>query len=351
MRNGYPNEVPEEYDCFFILLSHAGRFQDRINSFMRLAGAQPSMDTRISFTDSEIKQTEVTFNSPEITGTSSEPNPPPSSEDDSDSDIDSTCAVAGSDDENTGVISRLVLDYFDRRPEVERKIKEIKKMATTDDSSDSIPEWTREDDSLICILKSKDKSWAEIGKILQRRRRQCQKRYRKLTAHARELGITKAELADLYIDKDKAAELAAKESGKDKTDHSTSASASKSKGKGKGKGKKVASSSGSSSGSDNDNNNADTEESEDEEEHWEEVDMVAEHWAQRRYLYDTMYSEMYPDQKVLRPDRFYSESDCRVLAGLEARYRANKWLYIQADFCNATGRMVDGKILKAKFEE
>ncbi|KAI1809596.1 hypothetical protein GGS20DRAFT_595927 [Poronia punctata] len=82
-----------------------------------------------------------------------------------------------------------------------------------------------------------------------------------------------------------------------------------------------------------------------------EEDFTTEYWAQRQYIYDTLHSTRYPGQKLLRPDRFYSASDCRVLAGLEAKYRADKWLHIQADFCNATGRMVAADVLRAKFYE
>jgi len=78
-------------------------------------------------------------------------------------------------------------------------------------------------------------------------------------------------------------------------------------------------------------------------------DFASEYWAQRRYFYDNVQHGMYPEQKVLRPDRFFSESDCRILSGLEAKFRADKWLHIQADFCNATGRMVDAEVLKRKF--
>lgn len=132
-----------------------------------------------------------------------------------------------------------------------------------------------------------------------------------------------------------------KSKGKSKESTSKSAkSKSESKNKSTKKKKAVSSSSYSDSGSEAGDNGIQTEE-----------DLAAEYWASRRYQCEVVYGQMYPDQKVLRPDRFYSESDCRVLSSLEARYRANKWLHIQADFCNATGRMVAAEILKAKFDE
>ncbi|KAI0546873.1 hypothetical protein F4679DRAFT_398945 [Xylaria curta] len=234
-------------------------------------------------------------------------------------------------------------------------------MTNTDDSSDAAPEWTREEDRTICIRKSEAKSWAEIGKELKRGRRECQQRHRALSSHAKELGITTTKLAKLYIEEDdgdaNGDDSKSKKRGEGKTKNSNK-TVEKSKAKHRDRSKDVSnydskpetspkskkkktkkrapdpdSSSDSSSDEDDDD------------------DPDVEYWAQRRYIYDTLYGGMYPDQKVLRPDRFYSESDCRVLAGLEARYRANKWLHIQADFCNATGRMVEAEILKAKFYE
>lgn len=273
-------------------------------------------------------------------------------------------------------------------------------MTTTDESSDAAPKWTRNEDRIICTRKSEAKSyvytifyqfyiiflvgsvfvrstadrsnhdgrWAEIGKELKRGRRECQQRHRALSSQAKELGITTAKLAKIYIEDDddkskpkKSAKDRDERTSKDNNEVKTDKLKAKHKGKSKdaanwdsksetpptsktNKNKKQASE--TSSGSDSDPDSGSDSGPDD-----NDNDPEAEYWAQRRYIYDTQYSIMYPDQKVLRPDRFYSESDCRVLAGLEARYRANKWLYIQADFCNATGRMVEAEILKAKFYE
>ncbi|KAI2629145.1 hypothetical protein GGS26DRAFT_115285 [Hypomontagnella submonticulosa] len=62
-----------------------------------------------------------------------------------------------------------------------------------------------------------------------------------------------------------------------------------------------------------------------------------------------MLEANFPGGKKLTPDRYWSERDCRALSALEAKHRANKWLTIQAEFANYTGRMVDANVLKAKF--
>lgn len=286
------------------------------------------------------------------------------------SDIDSTCAEVGtSDEDDDDQVHKLASPVEDRD-----KATPKEKMSTTDESSDAAPEWTREEDRIICVRKSEAKSWAEIGKELERGKKECQQRHRMLSSHARELGITTEKLARLYVDEDEEkakARSKSKKSGKGKDkdkdkDEDEDKRESKAKGgKGKGKSKKGAAKSDSKpdtkSKSKKERNrkkvdsdsDSDDEEEEDEEEEVEEDagDTEAEYWAQRRYIYESLYRDMYSEQKALRPDRFYSESDCRVLAGLEARYRANKWLYIQADFCNATGRMVEAEILRAKFYE
>lgn len=308
------------------------------------------------------------------------------------SDIDSTCAEVGTNDDDDDDDNEDIdgpASPIEERDNSTRK----EKMSSTDESSDAAPEWTREEDRLICVRKSEAKSWAEIGKELERGKKECQLRYRMLSSHAKQLGITTEKLARLYVDEDEEkAKAKSKKSGKikdkgkgkdeDEDENKRESKARDGKGKGKsksgGKSKKAATKSNSkphtkskskkeknrnvdsdsSSNSDDEEEGEEEEEEEDKEEGEEEQDgdeeaedPEAEYWAQRHFIYDTLYGNMYPDQKALRPDRFYSESDCRVLAGLEARYRANKWLYIQADFCNATGRMVEAELLRAKFYE
>ncbi|KAJ8127809.1 hypothetical protein O1611_g5827 [Lasiodiplodia mahajangana] len=303
------------------------------------------------FTDLKSRGKGVTFHSPVITSPRDLHHP------EGNSDIDSTRAEAGTDEELKD------LDFEGAEANVEGE----EKMSSADESSDAAPEWTQNEDRIIFMRKSEGKSWAEIGKELERSRRECQQHYRMLRSHAKELGITTDQLAKLYIEdeeektkpekgsKDKSKNKS-KDSDEDKSDKvkkdttkSDSKSESKQKNK-KNKNKKEASETSASNRDPERESDSGSSSSGEEGEEGEE-DPTAEYWAQRRYLYDTVYGRMYPDQKIIRPDRFYSESDCRVLAGVEAHYRTNKWLYIQADFCNATGRMIEAEILKAKFYE
>ncbi|KAI0157232.1 hypothetical protein GGR57DRAFT_60558 [Xylariaceae sp. FL1272] len=253
------------------------------------------------------------------------------------------------------------------------------KMSSTDSE---VPQWTIHEDRTICLMKAADSTWGEIGAKLNRGKRECKHHYYLIGCRAKELGITVERLTKMYLDDveaEKKAEMKAKRKAKAKAekkqkeqvttdsdtedeDEESDEDASKrskkykkkskiqakhkakSQHKGKAYKKKAPSTPSTSEASSTSESSSSSSSSSE-----EEYDHAAEIQASRRYQYDNMFSWMYPDQKRLRPDQFYSESDCRVLAGLEARYRANKWLHIQADFYNATGRMVEGEILKAKF--
>jgi hypothetical protein len=53
----------------------------------------------------------------------------------------------------------------------------------------------------------------------------------------------------------------------------------------------------------------------------------------------------------LKADDNWSREDCETLEMLEARYREQKWLSMQASFYNLTGRMVRADIIERKLSE
>jgi hypothetical protein len=53
----------------------------------------------------------------------------------------------------------------------------------------------------------------------------------------------------------------------------------------------------------------------------------------------------------LKADDSWSREDCEILEMLEARYREQKWLSMQASFYNLTGRMVRADIIERKLSE
>ncbi|KAJ4388971.1 hypothetical protein N0V93_006433 [Gnomoniopsis smithogilvyi] len=52
--------------------------------------------------------------------------------------------------------------------------------------------------------------------------------------------------------------------------------------------------------------------------------------------------------KIPEPDEIFDEDDCILLALADSRRRENRWLNIQADYFNVTGRMVPQEVLKWK---
>jgi hypothetical protein len=82
-----------------------------------------------------------------------------------------------------------------------------------------------------------------------------------------------------------------------------------------------------------------------------DFDHEAEREEQKRFVYHDYWSELYPDQKTYAADSHWTEGDCKVLAVIEAKDEALKFKRIQADFFNATGRMISDEIIKFKLQQ
>jgi hypothetical protein len=83
----------------------------------------------------------------------------------------------------------------------------------------------------------------------------------------------------------------------------------------------------------------------------EDIDHDTEREEQKRFMYHEYWSEMYPAQKMYKSDKFWSEDDCKVLAVIEAKDKALKYKRIQAEFFNATGRMISDEVIKFKMQQ
>ncbi|KND93913.1 hypothetical protein TOPH_01847 [Tolypocladium ophioglossoides CBS 100239] len=78
-------------------------------------------------------------------------------------------------------------------------------------------------------------------------------------------------------------------------------------------------------------------------------------WPQQKrhdiqYLQSNVYQAMYPNMIQPEPDEFFGERDCAVLASVDSKYKRSKWLEMQANFYNVTGRMVPLHIIRDKCE-
>ncbi|KAI1326840.1 hypothetical protein F5Y16DRAFT_218949 [Xylariaceae sp. FL0255] len=248
-------------------------------------------------------------------------------------------------------------------------------------SAEDSEEWSRKQDRIICRLRADEKSWGAISRATKRSKVDCQHRYRYLASHFRELRMTTKELADFYTQQYKTEKKAAKAEAKEKNaqdtdnssegkgktdseneDHSPkksknkkknqgSGSNGKAKGKSQGDNKKAKNHQSPSEDDGDDIDSSSSSSSSSEPEPEPEHDPYVEFWAQRRFHYETVIAMEFPPRKTLKADQHFSESDCRIIANLEARHRGTKWIQIQSDFCNATGMMIEAEILKAKFYE
>jgi hypothetical protein len=71
---------------------------------------------------------------------------------------------------------------------------------------------------------------------------------------------------------------------------------------------------------------------------------------QRRYLQDHIYKEMYPAEIHPKPDAYLGKRDCDILASIDSKYKKSRWLEMQANFYNATGRMIPLEAIRARCE-
>ncbi|KAF4585447.1 myb-like DNA-binding domain-containing protein [Ophiocordyceps camponoti-floridani] len=69
-----------------------------------------------------------------------------------------------------------------------------------------------------------------------------------------------------------------------------------------------------------------------------------------RYLHNHIRRDLYPSEIDPEPDEFFGEHDCDVLASVHSRHEQAKWLEMQANFVNATGRMIPLWVFRDKCE-
>lgn len=72
---------------------------------------------------------------------------------------------------------------------------------------------------------------------------------------------------------------------------------------------------------------------------------------QKRYWRKHIHSHLYPALIEPEPDAHFTKSDCEVLASIDSQYKASRWLEMQANFYNVTGRMVPLQVIRNKCED
>ena len=71
---------------------------------------------------------------------------------------------------------------------------------------------------------------------------------------------------------------------------------------------------------------------------------------QQIYLQDRIRENLYPPYLSLKDDAHFTKRDCEVLATVDSKMKRGKWLEMQANFFNATGKMVPISVFRDKCE-
>ncbi|OBS18697.1 hypothetical protein FPOA_10424 [Fusarium poae] len=71
---------------------------------------------------------------------------------------------------------------------------------------------------------------------------------------------------------------------------------------------------------------------------------------QMKYLHEEIYHEMYPADIHPQPDAYLNERDCALLSTIDSKYKQSRWLEMQANFYNVTGRMVPLEAIRDRCE-
>lgn len=73
--------------------------------------------------------------------------------------------------------------------------------------------------------------------------------------------------------------------------------------------------------------------------------------ATSAHYYEHVLARQFPPRRSIAADEHWSESDCRILAVIEAKYDMLRYQQYQSDFFNATGRMVPAYLIQAKMNK
>ncbi|RSM07826.1 hypothetical protein CDV31_008416 [Fusarium ambrosium] len=72
--------------------------------------------------------------------------------------------------------------------------------------------------------------------------------------------------------------------------------------------------------------------------------------ADMRYLQGHVYKLLYPPEIHPEPDENFCRKDCELLGSIDSKYKKNRWLEMQANFFNVTGRLIPLELIRDKCE-
>ena len=80
------------------------------------------------------------------------------------------------------------------------------------------------------------------------------------------------------------------------------------------------------------------------------TDSTESETQQQMYLQDQIRKNLYPPYLSLQEDDHFTKRDCAVLATVDSKMKRGKWLEMQANFFNVTGKMVPISVFRDKCE-
>lgn len=200
---------------------------------------------------------------------------------------------------------------------------------STSDTDDSIPQhtgrrshrtsrWTDSHDALLKNMKEGGETWASIATALGRGKKEVQQRFKEIKADGKERAEKRPRKKNARAgDKSSSPKKSSKKSSQthrksmphlswSSEDDSTSASLGP-----------------------------------------ESLDSDAQ---EQIYLQDQIRENLYPPYLSLEEDDLFTKRDCEVLATVDSKMKRGKWLEMQANFFNVTGRMVPISVFRDKCE-
>ncbi|CAM1508508.1 Fc.00g053560.m01.CDS01 [Cosmosporella sp. VM-42] len=245
---------------------------------------------------------------------------------------------------------------------------DAKKSAPTDSG------WTVSEDCLLRSMKEGDETWANICSALNKSKKDVRAHWNIIKGQPRPSDADETDLAptteDTGVESSPPAKKKGKNGGKKKEEQPKNETKAKAEVKGKGKattntkwhkgarnGKVAAENKKAKAKAPQPDILSGEEASSEESSTWGVFgygDREDRH--QRRFLHDHIYKELYPAMIHPEPDEVFRQKDCEILATIDSKYKRSKWLEMQANFYNVTGRMVPieairDRVLRAEEEE
>ncbi|KAH8664064.1 hypothetical protein BX600DRAFT_436632 [Xylariales sp. PMI_506] len=240
--------------------------------------------------------------------------------------------------------------------------------------------WDIDDDGALCKLKADGQTWSNIARSLNRSKTECKVRYRLVREATEKAGADPNQLGESWASDIRAqgrevpspekpspvkANAATSKHQHDKQDSKgkmvkqkeearfiqSRDEQAKNKDKSRGRRKKVVVINEAPSFSTLMSSPTTTSSSCYSSEGGGSTDSEEERQEQKRHIYRDIYRALYPATRTYKSDRYWSKDDCEILSAIEAKHEALKWKYIQAEFFNATGRMVASELIKHKLAE